>query len=212
MRTSYKALLLFLSSLLALLLFSLPALPKLLILDRFLLEEKLFVRAKSSSEGATELLLRRGEVYKGNLLLLSFDTARILLRPLYVLITFRCGSGSASLKLTPDGLKEVNLKNFGCVNSAESISGSIALRDGLFGELTLSGLELRGTKVDGLRIRFLGNSFEGEINYMGMKLKGGGVVSAGRDILSSRVDGEFRSGSVRVRVRGELGNLNVSLR
>ncbi|GAB6066186.1 hypothetical protein JCM9492_12780 [Aquifex pyrophilus] len=212
-RTLFNALLSIIVFLLSLVLFLFFTFPKFIFIDKLLERYKIFLISEKVYEGYFNVILNRGRVFYSNKEVFNFDVGKLELKPFYLLINLSCKGRKIELKLYPSG--EINFSSdvYGCFKDLEEIRGNVVLNKDIRGKLELKGLKAQGFNIDSVILNFRGVRFEGTILYGGMELKGSGTIKLNRkNILLSRIDGNFRGSGINLKVYGNLKNLRVSVR
>jgi len=209
----FKALRVILLSTILLVLLSFFTFPKFLIFDRLLLERKVFLLAQRVKENLLSLELFKGRVYFRDKEVIHFDFAKLSLGFLSIESEVRCGRKTSRAVYSFFGGLEVILREFTCSPFVKEVNGRLKVKEGVYGRIKLRGLKTNVVVLDEVNLNFKGKTFTGSVKYLGMELKGSGRISLNsKNLLMSRVDGEFRGGGLKIKVFGTIKNLSISAR
>jgi len=187
--------------------------PKFLFLDRILLKNDLYLLAHKVKEKPLSLEIYKGKVFSKNGELIHFDSARLYVNLLSLNLELLCNGKPSKLSYDLFGNLKVNFNGFSCSPFFKSLSGNLELKNGISGKIKVEGLKTKLAVLEELSLNFRGKNFTGEINYLGMELKGQGRILLNKEnFLDSKVDGEFRGSGITLRVSGKLKRLRVNVR
>ncbi len=209
-----KALILILSFLVLLSIFLLSALPKSLLLDRFLTKRGISLIPEKVEEDLLGVSFRNVKIFVRNDPLAMFDILELKLRPIGLSLSARCGEGSLEGHFSFWGSISLRMRSLRCLESVDLLEGDLMLGgEGLFGRVSVQGLGLRGFRVDKLNLDFKGSRFEGAVESGGMRLEGGGTFRLRLDRLEdSEVNALFKGKIGSLSIKGRLKSPSVQMR
>ncbi|HIP43659.1 MAG TPA: hypothetical protein EYG91_07260 [Aquifex aeolicus] len=187
--------------------------PKFIFADKLLERNGFFLITKDIKEYPFSIILEKGEIYSKNERLIYFDKAIANFSLKGLSLKIICGGKYSETLLGYFGKIELRFKEFSCLEHVKLLNGALTLGEGIFGRVEIEGLNLRGVSLDRLSLNFKGKTFSGKISYMGFELQGSGVIELNRkNLMDSKVDGEFNSKGIKVEVQGTLRNLRITVR
>ncbi len=189
--------------------------PKALLIDRFLMERGIHLIASRAEEGLTDVSLENVRVFYGKEEVARFGKLELRIGLLGLEVEGKCNGGRGKLNLGYLNRDlEVDLKSLRCLRRVGEVNGKLLISDGsLKGDLSVSDLRLEGLKIASLRLRFMGRNFEGDIDYMGMNLRGGGSLKLDLNKPeNSSLRASFRGEIGTLLVEGKLSKISVQLR
>ncbi len=192
----------------------LSAVPKAILLDKFLSGNGVNLIPEKVEEDLFGISFRKAKLFIGNELWAELDLIRLRLRPSGLILYALCGEGYLRGKISPTGNVSMEAGNFRCIKGIGELGGRIRLRENkIFGKVLFKELDLRSVRVDGVKLEFKGERFEGEIDYAGMKLKGGGTLKINaKKFEDTELNALFKGDLGRLLLKGKIRNLSVQLR
>jgi len=187
--------------------------PKSLLIDRFLMDRDIYIFPTKVKENLLDVGFENLKVFYRDRKLGEFSRVKMGLVPTGIKLSAVCGGGSIKAFFNLSNLK-IDLRSADCLENVGDVSGKLELIEkGIKGNLVAKDLLVRGLKIDSLKLTFKGSKFEGEIEYMGMKLVGGGSFKLDlRNIENSDISGEFKGSVGTLTVKGKLKNITAQLR
>jgi len=187
--------------------------PKFIFADKLLEKNGFFLITKGVKEYPFSIILGKGELYSKNGKLIYFDKAIATFTLKGLSLKIFCEGKPSETLLGYFGKIKLKFKEFSCLEHAKLLNGKLTLGEGIFGRVKIEGLNFRKVFLDRLSLNFKGKTFSGKISYMGFELQGSGIVELNRkNLMDSKVDGEFSSKGIKVKVQGTLRNLRITVR
>ncbi|MCX8076317.1 MAG: hypothetical protein N3C57_04715 [Aquificaceae bacterium] len=195
---------------LAVLLFALFTFPKFLLLERILLKNNVYMTAESVEEGIASIALKRVNLYTQGSRFMYFDSLKLYLLPFKVVVNGLCEGKELRAELSIFS-KSVSAESFRCTSLADSLSASIRIKDGLYGTLSLKGINAQGFKIDELSIQLRGKVFTAKAKAMGFELLGDGQIDfKSSNFLQSKINGYISGAGLRFNLSGTLEKPQLS--
>ena len=190
------------------------SLPKSVILDRFLTTKGIGLIPERVREGTFRVEFEKVRVFFKNELVSRLDSLGVYLKPAGLGVLAVCGEGYLKGHVSLLGDLSAEAKGFECLEMAGKVYGNVRLEESrLFGRVSLENLDLKGIKVDRVDLEFKGDRFDGNVEYSGMKLRGGGSLRLNPSRLEdSEINAVFRGDLGRLVLKGRLGSPSVQLR
>ena len=187
--------------------------PKFIFADKLLERNGFFLITKGVKEYPFSIILGKGEIYSKNERLIYFDKAIATFTLKGLSLKIFCEGKHLETRLEYLGKVELKFKEFSCLEHIKLLNGALTLGEGIFGRVEIEGLNFRKVSLDRLSLNFKGKTFSGKISYMGFELQGSGIIELNRkNLMDSKVDGEFSSKAIKVKVQGTLRNLRITVR
>ncbi|RLJ71472.1 hypothetical protein BCF55_1774 [Hydrogenivirga caldilitoris] len=189
------------------------AIPKAILLDRFLSGHGVYIFPNRVEEGFLSVYLENLKVFYRNQPLGSFAKTRLSFEPVGLSLSAVCGSGKISALLGFRRLR-AEFNSADCLKGIGLVSGNLELEGNkLKGTLSVRRFVAKGFKIDAMNLYFKGKSFDGDIEYMGIKLNGGGMLKLNlQNLLASELSGEFKGSLGSLLIRGRLNNITAELK
>lgn len=178
--------------------------PKFLFLDRKLSEAGLYLVADKVEEGLTWVSLSRVEVYDQRSRLVSFDRLKISIGFLKLRVIGLCEGKNLSMEFSLWS-KSIKTEAFTCLSGVNSLSADLLVKDGVYGKVSMKGMELQNMKLEELSFELRGRVFRARARLMGFELVGDGqLVFKPSDPLRSGINGQVSGGGMKFVISGTL--------
>jgi len=183
--------------------------PRIPLAEHLLSQRKLYLLSEGAGEEAVKLFWKKGKLFYGEEELLRFDLLTLYLLPRQRLEVL-CGGKKLKVDYALGAFRSFYAEGFTCLKGAQKVEGSLEERGGLYGKLSLRGLEAGGFFLEAVELEFEGKRFKGSVKYGNLLLRGGGTLNLDpKNPLKSKVKALFEGGGVRLRVEGTLERLRV---
>lgn len=191
---------------------SLIFIPKYLLIDKFLLKNKVFILSENVSEGILTVSLKKADIYYQDKQMVKKSDVDLYLYPLTQGLVLICQSKKSEFLHKTFGGFEIRFDDFKCSPDFESISGNIQIKDGVFGRLKLKNFMAQGRSIDYLEFNFKGKTFEFKGSSQGIDLSGNGIVSYDeKNPLNSKINGTASVVGFNFTVSGTITDLKFNM-
>ncbi len=187
--------------------------PKFILLDHLLSRRGVYITAGDVEESILSVDLKDVRVSTDRGEILRMDRSRFGVAFEGVYWRGVCGNGTLRVLRTWGGGLKVSAVRFPCFRGASMVDADIEVGNGIWGDLNLEGLDLRGVVVDRIDLKLEGDRFTGSVRAQGTELRGRGRFRFDpEDPASTYAEGTFRGNGLTLQVRGEIGNMNLQIR
>ncbi|PMP64008.1 MAG: hypothetical protein C0198_00620 [Sulfurihydrogenibium sp.] len=182
-------------------------LPKFLIIDNFLMKNKVFILPEAISEGLLTINLKKSDVYYQDKQLIKKADINLYVLPLSQGLTLICNAKKSEIIHKTFGGFVFNFDNFKCSSDFENVSGKFEIKDGINGKLKLENFNVQGRNVEFLEFTFKGKTFEFRGSSQGINVSGNGIVSFDeKNPLNSKINGTASAVGFNFVISGTITN------